>query len=139
MLVYRPRGVRGKLPVIVSYHGGPAGVSTARWSAQIRFFTSLGYAYVEPNVRGSTGYGRAFEEGDNGRKRLDAFKDIETSARWVAAQPWADKDRLVVFGGSYGGYTTLIGADPPARPLAGGREPVRRGRRAHACSRRPPA
>jgi dipeptidyl aminopeptidase/acylaminoacyl peptidase len=109
MLVYRPRGVAGKLPVIVSYHGGPAGVSTARWSAQIRFFTALGYAYVEPNVRGSTGYGRAYEEGDNGPKRLDAFKDIESSARWVAAQPWADKDRLVIFGGSYGGYSTLIG------------------------------
>ena len=72
------------------------------------FFLSLGYAVVEPNVRGSGGYGRAYEEGDNGPKRLDAFKDIETSARWVAAQPWADKDRLVVFGGSYGGYTTLI-------------------------------
>jgi dipeptidyl aminopeptidase/acylaminoacyl peptidase len=109
MLVYRPRGVRGKLPVIVSYHGGPSAVSIARWDPQIRFYTSLGYAYVEPNVRGSFGYGRAFEEADNGRKRLDAFRDIETSARWVAAQPWADKDRLVVFGGSYGGYTTLIG------------------------------
>jgi dipeptidyl aminopeptidase/acylaminoacyl peptidase len=109
MLVYTPRDARGKLPVIVSYHGGPAGVSTARWSPQIRYYTSLGYAYVEPNVRGSSGYGRAFEEADNGRKRPDAFKDIEASARWVAAQPWADKDRLVVFGGSYGGYTTLIG------------------------------
>jgi dipeptidyl aminopeptidase/acylaminoacyl peptidase len=109
MLVYRPKGIKGKLPVIVSYHGGPAGVSTARWSAQIRFYTSLGYAYVEPNVRGSTGYGRAYEEADNGRRRLDAFKDIESSARWVAAQPWADKERLVIFGGSYGGYTTLIG------------------------------
>lgn len=109
MLLYMPRDARGKLPVIVSYHGGPASVSTARWSPGIRFYTSLGYAYVEPNVRGSSGYGRAFEEGDNGRKRLDAFKDIEASARWVAAQPWADKNRLVVFGGSYGGYTTLIG------------------------------
>jgi len=59
-------------------------------------------------VRGSSGYGRAFEAADNGEKRLDAFKDIETSGRWVAKQPWADKDRLVVFGGSYGGYTTLI-------------------------------
>ena len=45
---------------------------------------------------------------DNGRGRLDAFKDIEATGRWVAAQPWADKDRLVVFGGSYGGYTVLI-------------------------------
>jgi dipeptidyl aminopeptidase/acylaminoacyl peptidase len=109
MLVHMPRDTRGKVPVIVSYHGGPAGASTARWFPAIRFFTSLGYAYVEPNVRGSTGYGRAYEEGDNGRKRPEAFKDIESSARWVAAQPWADKDRLVVFGGSYGGYTTLIG------------------------------
>jgi dipeptidyl aminopeptidase/acylaminoacyl peptidase len=109
MLVYLPRDARGKLPVIVSYHGGPASVSTARWSPQIRFFTSLGYAYVEPNVRGSSGYGRAFEEADNGRKRLSAFRDVESSARWVAEQSWADKDRMVIFGGSYGGYTTLIG------------------------------
>ena len=68
----------------------------------------LGYAVVEPNVRGSSGFGRAFEAADNGPKRLDAFKDIETTARWVASQPWADKERLVVYGGSYGGYTMLI-------------------------------
>jgi dipeptidyl aminopeptidase/acylaminoacyl peptidase len=63
---------------------------------------------VEPNVRGSGGFGRAFEAADNGPKRLDAFRDIETTARWVASQPWADKDRIVVYGGSYGGYTVLI-------------------------------
>jgi len=112
IIVYRPSAGKGdtpkKLPVIVSYHGGPAGVSTVRWNLAIRFFTSLGYAYVEPNVRGSSGFGRAYEMADNGPKRLDSFKDVEASARWVAAQPWADKDRLVVFGGSYGGYTTLI-------------------------------
>jgi dipeptidyl aminopeptidase/acylaminoacyl peptidase len=95
-------------PTIVSYHGGPAGVSTVRWSPTTAFFLSLGYAVVEPNVRGSIGYGRAFEMADNGRKRVDAIKDIETSARWVAEQPWADKDRLVVFGSSYGGYTVLL-------------------------------
>jgi dipeptidyl aminopeptidase/acylaminoacyl peptidase len=83
-------------------------VSTVRWNPAVRFFTSLGYAFVEPNVRGSSGFGRAYEMADNGPKRLDAFRDVETAARWVAAQPWADKDRLVVFGGSYGGYTTLI-------------------------------
>lgn len=106
--VYRPVGIGGKRPVIVSYHGGPSGTSVIRWNASTAYFLSLGYAVVEPNVRGSGGFGRAFEEADNGRKRLDAFKDIETSARWVAAQDWADKDRLVVFGGSYGGYTVLI-------------------------------
>jgi len=97
-----------KHPVIVSYHGGPAGVSMIRWNPATAFLISLGYVVVEPNVRGSSGYGRAFEAADNGPRRLDAFKDIETSARWAASQPWADKNRMVVFGGSYGGYTTLI-------------------------------
>ena len=110
--VYLPAGVGkagdARRPVIVSYHGGPAGSSAVRWNAFARYFLSLGYAWVEPNVRGSGGFGRAFEEADNGPKRLAAFKDIETSARWVASQPWADKERMVVFGGSYGGYTVMV-------------------------------
>lgn len=107
--VYLPAGEQGKPhPALVVYHGGPSGTSVIRWNVTTAYFLSLGYAVVEPNVRGSGGFGRAFEAGDNGPKRLDAFKDIETSARWVAKQPWADPARLVVFGGSYGGYTTLI-------------------------------
>jgi dipeptidyl aminopeptidase/acylaminoacyl peptidase len=107
--VYLPAGEQGKRhPVLVVYHGGPSSTSVIRWSPSTAYFLSLGYAIVEPNVRGSGSFGRAFEAADNGPGRLDAFKDIETSARWVAKQPWADKDRLVVYGGSYGGYTTLI-------------------------------
>jgi dipeptidyl aminopeptidase/acylaminoacyl peptidase len=107
--VYLPTGASGKkLPTIVNYHGGPAGVSVVRWDPIARFFLGLGYAWVEPNVRGSGGFGRAFEMADNGAKRAEAFKDIEAAGRWVGAQPWADKSKLVVFGGSYGGYTTLI-------------------------------
>jgi dipeptidyl aminopeptidase/acylaminoacyl peptidase len=98
---------RAKHPVIVRYHGGPAGTAVISWSAITAFFVSLGYVVVEPNVRGSSGFGRAFEAADNGAKRLDAFKDVETSARWAAKQPWADPDRMVVFGSSYGGYTVL--------------------------------
>jgi dipeptidyl aminopeptidase/acylaminoacyl peptidase len=96
-------------PVIVSYHGGPAGASTVGWSPYRRFYLSLGYAVVEPNVRGSSGFGRAFEEGDNGPKRLDAFNDVERAGRWASAQPWADPKRMVIYGGSYGGYTVLVG------------------------------
>lgn len=94
--VFLPSGAKGKkLPVIVSYHGGPASSSAIRWAPAVRFFLGLGYAWVEPNVRGSSGFGRAYEEGDNGPRRLDAFKDIETTGRWAASQPWADKDRVV--------------------------------------------
>jgi len=108
--VFLPAGGKGKrLPVIVNYHGGPAGNSAIRWSVGPRFFLAQGYAWVEPNVRGSTGFGRGYEEADNGPRRLDAFKDIEATGRWAAAQPWADKDRMVVYGGSYGGYTVLVG------------------------------
>jgi dipeptidyl aminopeptidase/acylaminoacyl peptidase len=107
--VFLPKARPGKLPVIVSYHGGPAGSSRIRWSALTAFFVAQGYAWVEPNVRGSSGFGRAFEEADNGPRRLEAFKDIELTGRWAASQPWADPKRVVVFGGSYGGYTVLIG------------------------------
>jgi dipeptidyl aminopeptidase/acylaminoacyl peptidase len=98
-----------KLPIIVNYHGGPANVSRIRWNVGARFFTALGYVWVEPNVRGSTGYGRAYVMADDGAKRREALKDIETTGKWVATQPWADKARIVIYGGSYGGYTTLIG------------------------------
>jgi dipeptidyl aminopeptidase/acylaminoacyl peptidase len=107
--VYLPKKRSGKLPVIVSYHGGPAGSSKIRWTVPIAFFVSQGYAVVEPNVRGSGGFGRAFEEADNGRGRLEAFKDIEATGRWAASQPWADSNRVIVYGGSYGGYTVLVG------------------------------
>jgi dipeptidyl aminopeptidase/acylaminoacyl peptidase len=107
--VYLRKGEEAKPhPTLVIYHGGPSVSSMVRWSVEIAFFVSLGYAIVEPNVRGSGGYGLAYEAADNGRKRLDAFKDVESSARWVAEQPWADRKRLVVTGGSYGGYTTFM-------------------------------
>jgi dipeptidyl aminopeptidase/acylaminoacyl peptidase len=121
-------GDEKKLPVIVVYHGGPSGSSAIRWSPGARFFTALGYAVVEPNVRGSGGFGRAFEMADNGPKRLDSFKDVETTARWAASQPWADASRMVVYGGSYGGYTGPDRARALARHLARRGGPRRRRR-----------
>ncbi len=103
------KGAAGKKqPVAVLFHGGPAGISTLRWSPATAVLIAAGYAVVEPNIRGSSGFGRAFEAADNGPKRGDSFKDVETVSRWAAAQPWADKDRMIVLGGSWGGYLTLI-------------------------------
>jgi dipeptidyl aminopeptidase/acylaminoacyl peptidase len=107
--VYLPPGAKGKLPVIVSVHGGPAGASSVRWSPITRFFLAQGYAVVEPNVRGSSGFGRAYEMADDGKKRLDGIHDLEIVGRWAIKQPWADPKRLVILGGSYGGYSVLMG------------------------------
>ena len=98
-----------KLPVLVVVHGGPASSYAVRWSAFTRFYSSNGFAIVEPNVRGSTGFGRAYEQADNGPKRMDAVKDVEEVGKWASTQPWADASKLVIFGGSYGGYMTLMG------------------------------
>jgi len=107
-LPHRARAAGKRLPAIVEFHGGPAGSSTIGWDVFARFYTALGYAFLEPNVRGSTGYGRAFEMADNREKRTDWLKDLESVNAWVKAQPWADPDRVVIMGGSYGGYTVLM-------------------------------
>jgi dipeptidyl aminopeptidase/acylaminoacyl peptidase len=97
-----------RLPVIVEFHGGPSGSASIGWSVFARFYTALGYAYLEPNVRGSTGYGRAYEMADDRERREDWLKDLASVNAWVRTQPWADPDRIVVMGGSYGGYTVLM-------------------------------
>ncbi len=106
---YLPKDRAGKkLPTIAIFHGGPASSYRVRWNAYARFFLSLGYAVVEPNVRGSTGFGRAYEMADNREKRADWLKDVETINTWLKSQPWCDPQRVVVWGQSYGGYTTLM-------------------------------
>lgn len=107
--VYVPRERAGRLPVIVMVHGGPAASSSVGYSPFIRFYTSQGFAVVEPNVRGSTGFGRAYEQADDRDKRLDAVEDLASIAKWVRSQEWADGSRMAIWGGSYGGYMTLMG------------------------------
>jgi dipeptidyl aminopeptidase/acylaminoacyl peptidase len=106
---YLPKDRAGKkLPTIAIFHGGPASSYQVRWSPYARFFLSLGYAVVEPNVRGSTGFGRAYEMADNREKRADWLKDVESVNAWLKSQAWCDPQRVVVWGQSYGGYTTLM-------------------------------
>ncbi len=109
LIKYLPKGASGKLPVIVSVHGGPASSSRVAFSFLTRWFVSQGYAVVVPNIRGSTGFGRAYELADNREKRGDAVKDLETVNKWTKAQAWCDPSRVVIFGGSYGGWAVLMG------------------------------
>jgi dipeptidyl aminopeptidase/acylaminoacyl peptidase len=105
--VYRPRGP-GPHPVVIDIHGGPEGQSRPGYSAWIQYLVNeSGYAVVQPNVRGSTGYGRSFTMLDNGRLREDSVRDIGALLVWIAAQPGLDQQRVVVSGGSYGGYMVL--------------------------------
>jgi dipeptidyl aminopeptidase/acylaminoacyl peptidase len=105
--VYRPAGP-GPHPVVIDIHGGPEGQSRPGYSAWTQYLVNeLGYAVVVPNVRGSTGYGRTFTMLDNGRLREDSVRDIGALLVWIAAQPDLDQGRVVVSGGSYGGYMAL--------------------------------
>lgn len=92
--------------VIVSVHGGPEGQAQPAFSAIYQYFLSRGYAILAPNVRGSTGYGKAYTHLDDVRNREDSVKDLAASVEWLKANG-ADSKRVAVMGGSYGGYMTL--------------------------------
>ena len=113
-----PRPAGRKLATVVAFHGGPAWASSAGWSALVRFLVARGHAVVTPNVRGSTGFGRAYETLDDREKRLDVLKDMEAVAAWVGAQPWGDAKRLVIHGATHGGQAALPRActKGPSRP-----------------------
>ncbi len=98
----------GKHPVIIDIHGGPEGQFRPGFLARNNYLTSeLGIAVIYPNVRGSTGYGKEFVSLDNGFLREDSYKDINALFDWIATQPDLDASRIMVTGGSYGGFMTL--------------------------------
>ena len=98
----------GRRPVIINIHGGPEGQSRPIFQGRNNFFMSeLGVALIFPNVRGSTGYGKTFVKLDNGLKREDSVRDIGALLEWIASRPDLDPDRVMITGGSYGGFMTL--------------------------------
>ena len=101
----------GKRPVMVNFHGGPEGQSTVRFMGRYNYFLNeMGVALLMPNVRGSMGYGKTYLDLDNGFKRKDSVKDGGAFLSWVASHPRLDSKRIVVSGGSYGGYMSLATA-----------------------------
>ena len=122
--IYRPAG-SGPHPVVISIHGGPEGQYRPRFSSTYQYLVKeLGIAVIAPNVRGSSGYGKSYLKLDNGFLREDSVKDIGALLDWIADEQDLDPQRVVVMGGSYGGYMVLASMVHYADRLAAGIERV---------------
>ena len=95
------------LPVIVDIHGGPASQRRPSFSPVKQYFVDRGYAYFEPNVRGSSGYGATYAALDDVEKRMDSVADVAACVDWLAEHPAIDSERIACMGGSYGGFMVL--------------------------------
>ena len=110
--LYKPAArFTGKRPVIVNIHGGPEGQARPGFIGRTNYFLNdLGIAVIYPNVRGSTGFGKTFSKLDNGMLREESVRDIGALLDWIKTRSDLDADRIMVTGGSYGGFMTLASA-----------------------------
>ena len=115
-----PARFAGKRPVVINIHGGPEAQAKIGFSGRWNYFVDeMGITVIQPNVRGSSGFGKTFLELDNGFKREDSVKDIGALLDWIATQPDLDASRVLVVGGSYGGYMSLAVSTNYADRIAG--------------------
>ncbi len=110
--LYLPPGVKKGEPVpfVVNFHGGPEGQHRPGFDRSSQFLLSKGYGVLMPNVRGSTGYGRAYQMMDDYKKRWDSVRDGVEAARWLVKQGYAKAGHIAVYGGSYGGFMSVATA-----------------------------
>ena len=98
-----------KLPVVINPHGGPWARDSWGYRSETQFLANRGYAVLQMNFRGSTGYGKEFFTSSFGQWGLSMQNDITDGVYWLISKGIADKDRIAIYGGSYGGYATLQG------------------------------
>ena len=109
--VYRPRGTRGPVPAVLYPHGGPEGQSRPAFAAHLTHLAAIvhrGIALVVPNIHGSTGYGRAWQVAIHKDWGGIDLRDLRAVSEWMTKQADFDQKRLAVYGGSYGGFATLM-------------------------------
>jgi dipeptidyl aminopeptidase/acylaminoacyl peptidase len=94
------------MPALVQVHGGPHAQTIRRFDPFVQYLVDAGYAVFSPNYRGSTGKGREFKNAVHGDWGGDEQGDVAEAGRWLKRQAWVDEDRVAVYGGSYGGYST---------------------------------
>jgi len=105
-----PKGVdQQKLPVVVNVHGGPWARDVWGFNPEVQFLANRGYAVFQMNFRGSTGYGKKFWEASFKQWGLSMQNDVTDGVYWLIREGVADKDKVAIYGGSYGGYATLQG------------------------------
>ncbi|MCY3541993.1 MAG: S9 family peptidase [Gammaproteobacteria bacterium] len=122
--VYKPRS-EGPHPVLIYIHGGPASQYRPGFSSRFQYYVNeLGIAVVAPNVRGSSGYGKEYLTLDDWKKREDSVRDIGALLDWIDEQSDLDSKRVMVDGGSYGGYMVLACLVHYSDRLLGGSERV---------------
>lgn len=97
----------GGYPCILYVHGGPTSQLRPDFDVRFQYFLSRGYAILGTNVRGSTGYGRAYAGLDEVEKRPDSVTDLKHAVLWLHGRAEIDRDRVAVYGRSYGGYMVL--------------------------------
>jgi len=107
--LYRPKGMTGAGPIVLSFHGGPEGQERPGFNSMYQALVSRGIAVFAPNVRGSSGFGKKFVNLDNGALRENGVKDIKASVDYVISAGVADPKRIGIVGGSYGGYMVMAG------------------------------
>ncbi|NMI01277.1 S9 family peptidase [Pseudonocardia sp. K10HN5] len=109
-LVARPADATGPLPTVFSLHGGPHAADEDRFSPVRAAWVDAGFAVVEVNYRGSTGYGSVWRDSIEGRPGLTELADVAAVHDWAVAEGLADPERTVVEGWSWGGYLALLAA-----------------------------
>ena len=106
----------GHNPAIVLPHGGPTGQAQDGYNRYATAFASRGYVTIQPNFRGSTGYGKVFQEANYKDLGGGDLKDTVAAKQFLVASGYVDAKRVGIFGGSYGGFMTLMAS--VARPTS---------------------
>ena len=109
-LTLPPTGSAGPMPMVLNVHGGPWVRDGWGYDPEAQWFANRGYACLQVNYRGSTGYGKAFLNAGNKEWAGTMHDDLVDAVAWAVERGVADPERVAIYGGSYGGYAALVGA-----------------------------
>ncbi|HET9447706.1 MAG TPA: S9 family peptidase, partial [Steroidobacteraceae bacterium] len=118
--LYLPKNFQQPGPVVLSFHGGPEGQERPTFKADYQGLLAQGIAVFAPNIRGSSGFGKAFLAMDNHEKRFDANRDVYDSANYLVQSGIGARGRLGIVGGSYGGYVVMMAVTEYPETFAAG-------------------